>query len=415
MVKSNRKPKIIKGDTIMKRKISFLLASVMILALVMAAIPFTASAAAAESVSVLKTADGSVLEQNLSFADALAYANNATEDVTVKLNSDVTLSAWNFSNSAATVTIDGSNGTDRYTITTEGSAHHITSTSDTTARNLKIVNVKFNHATKKRMIEYKSPGTLTLQNVYAYTGVKQEYAMINAANLDSGTAVLTVNIENSQLIMANEGGRPTNWGAAIIRGGNPGRTSSAVINIVGSTLDATAVANHYAFYLPVNNTVNVKNSTIKVGAAAPFLKQGGDSVAVNTNTGEWTGNTITSVGNLFPESVTAGVEATENKTTAGKIYTGNAATDTWTEGDSYTNWDTMIAAANAALANGDVKVVLSADTKLAYKNDNGKVIGSGDGNKLIIDGQNNAMWVYLTHHAFNPMGYVEFKNMTINS
>ena len=399
----------------MKKKISFLLASIMILALVLGAIPFSVSAAA-ENVSVLKTSDSSVLQSNLSFADALAYANNATEDVTVKLNSDVTLAAWNYTNSAATVTIDGSNGTDRYTITTSGSAHHITSTSDATARNLKIVNVKFNHATKKRMIEYKSPGTLTLENVYAYTGVKQEYAMINAANLDSGTAVLTVNIENSQLIMANEGGRPSNWGAAIIRGGNPGRSSSAVINVIGSTLDATAAANHYAFYLPINNTVNVKNSTIKVGIAAPFFKQGGESVVVNTNTGEWTGNTITSIGNLFPESVTAGIEGTtQTKETAGKIYTGDAETDTWTEGESYTDWDSMITAANAALANGDVKVVLSATTKLAYKNDNGKVIGSGDGNKLIVDGQNNTMWIYLTHHAFNPMGYVEFKNITINS
>ncbi len=237
----------------MKRKISLVLAIIMIVTTVISAMPamtLTAFAEETPEVTVYKTADGSKVADYATFAEAVAAVKDMTGDLTLKFNKDITgPSGYNVEFSGErTITIDG-NG---YSIATN--ATYAFDTADGAKTSLVIQNINIYHqlgttgngnAIRSRSIS----GGVTVKNANIYSC--SAWGSINM--LGKVGSVFSLVIENSNLVDVPK----ENTGA--IRLGNSGQAKTINITIRNSNIAGKGVVSGHTAN---TTTLNIENSVL---------------------------------------------------------------------------------------------------------------------------------------------------------
>lgn len=393
------------------KRISLLMAIIMVVTTIMSVMPVTVIAAdadVADQVSIYK-ADangnkGAVIQQSKKWADVKASITGATEDIVVVLEGNLAHSAATTFTTTKKVYIDGQ---DKYTIANTVANGFVTS-DDTSVRNVTFRNVKITDNNVGCFFQWKCQGTLTFDNVDLTATGNVNWAVINMNNTKANTTS-TLNIVNGcdfKVVTTANRTDGAKFSSGIIRGGNGGTGVKGIINITDSTINATGGRHRAALWAHAHNTYNITNSVIASAGVHAIYKAGNATLNIDNKT-----------------VVSSGAPLADFGTTGSSSCSATVWVNGVQQGSAYTAWKDAVAAANAALANGNVELRVSGNAVINYgmgtsgSASNGGFLGAAGGNKLTITGAtgNDSIIISAAHHAFYPTGIVEFKNIAIYS
>lgn len=336
----------------MKRIISLLL----LCAMLATAIPFTATAAAAASLTVVDDVTGSTLYSGETWADAVAQANASSNNVTIRIADGyvITNSTRIKNTKGATVTVDGNGGT------VTNNSHN--------GFNVESPNVVF----KNMNIKTGNPGTgstfqlhtacnVTLENINVELTDAIQYCLLNT--LASGT--FNINMKNVNVVKTGN-----TYTIGVVRTGNDSDTNTVNFTAEDCVFDfrnghgnaITATANTTSNVVFKNTTVFANNSDI--------VQNGGKTMTVTT-----TGGNFVRMGT----ELGADIFETIKPTYLCDVTVGST---------KYTDWSQAVQAINAT--NGDVTVTLNSGVVLPnYKGGDGTAdaIAGSKNRTVTIDGQ----------------------------
>ena len=336
----------------MKRIISLLL----LCAMFATAIPFTVTAAAAASLTVVDDVTGSTLYSGETWADAVAQANASSNNVTIRIADGyvITNSTRIKNTKGATVTVDGNGGT-----VTKNSHNGFNVESPNVV--FKNMNIKTGNPGTGSTFQLHAACTLTLENVNVELTDAIQYCLLNT--LASGT--FNINMKNVNVVKT--GNTHT---IGIVRTGNDGDTNTVNFTAEDCVFDfrnghgnaITATANTTSNVVFKNTTVFANNSDI--------VQNGGKTMTVTT-----TGGNFVRMGT----ELGADIFETIKPTYLCDVTVGST---------KYTDWSQAVQAINAT--NGDVTVTLNSGVVLPnYKGGDGTAdaIAGSNNRTVTIDGQ----------------------------
>ena len=314
------------------------------------------------------------------FESAVAYANTAEEDITIRLVTDFTMNTCTVNNvNGKRILLDG-NG---MTVTTSGGNNAFVVGSRVAFENLKI-----NHKHTGSVIHITSIATVDLTNVEieATEGKAYNYALINVLAAGDGT---TLNLNGVKAVMA-VAGRGKDANAAIIRTGNSD-AKTVTINLTDCSFDTTKATGRSGIVVMPKTaaTLNLTNTTIKT---------------LDVSTIKSNEQTISQTIRLAGCTLDSDTEQVKREIIQGY--------DAQIEDTVYLNLEDAIAAANAS--EEDVTVTLLSDVAIKDNCD----IQNGKGKTITVDGNGHTVTAQGGNNTFRITGpetcTVEFKNMVID-
>ena len=247
-----------------KRIFAFILAA----ALLALSIPFATFAAS----NVCKI--GST--QYTSFASAVTAANSATEDVTIELLSDISITEVELKNvNGKRITLDG-NGKK---ITTSGGNNALKINSDMTFSDFAVVHNNWGSA-----FQIYTCSDVRIENVFidASAKVKRNYTLINTLGTGAKT---TLTLDNVRILMSADPATSQKDLTAIRTGNGSGNVD---IKIYNSEIDVSASPDTCAIYVKGETTAKILVENTKFKVAECAIKAAGENIELKNCTWEST-------------------------------------------------------------------------------------------------------------------------------
>ena len=216
------------------------------------------------------------------FAEALAAANEASENVTIQILKDIEIGSANEikNSNGASITIEGHNH--ELVLNATGGQHTfmITTTQVGTVEFKNMTIKHHNHGSAVQIVDNIAGEKLTVKLTDVIIDATEpvnttngyEYAIINVLNKNTTDLLMTDVIVRMSTTLPGKDNSPY-WG--IIRTGNPGSSNAKKVNITldNCELDASGAAGRHGIVVVANTTANItlKNNTkIKTNDVAPI-------------------------------------------------------------------------------------------------------------------------------------------------